>query len=116
MKKPCLTPAEWVARKIDPPDKLLGDLFTTTTRTLLSADTGLGKTMLAMGWAFSMHLGKNFLHWKGHRKTPVMYIDGEMPRDLMQERILVACDWFSVKPPKDGPLFLSREDFPDMPP
>src|SRR6478672_884886 len=65
--RPCLSPADWLDRAIEPPDRLLGDLFSTTARILFAADTGIGKTMLAMGWAFAMALGKDFLHWKGRR-------------------------------------------------
>jgi len=115
-KRPCLTPQQWMDRDIELPDNLLGDLFSTTSRILFSADTGLGKTMLGMAWAFALGLGQNFLHWRSIRKARVLYIDGEMPRDLMQERIELACEWFDVDPPKNGLKFLSREDYEDMEP
>jgi hypothetical protein len=115
--RPCLTPAQWLDRAIEPPDRLLGDLFSTTARILFAADTGLGKTMLAMAWAFSIALGKDFLHWKARRKARVLYIDGEMPRDLLQERIGLACKWFEIGAAEARNLsLLSREDFEDMPP
>ena len=51
------------------------------------------------------------------RKARVLYIDGEMPRDLMQERIKLACEWFDINPPEARYLsLLSREDFENMPP
>ena len=113
---PCLTPAAWAVRQIPPADFLLGELFSTTSRSLLNADTGLGKTMFAMALAFAMRLGRDFLHWQGRRPARVLFIDGEMPRDLMQERIAMACSWFGVDPPTHGLFFLSREDVEDMPP
>ena len=116
VQRPCLTPAQWLSRKIEPADNLLGELFSTTSRTLFAADTGAGKTMFGMACAFAMQLGRYFLRWRGRRHSRVLYIDGEMPRDLMQERIDLCCDWFDVDAPKDGPLFLSREDFEGMPP
>jgi AAA domain len=115
-KQRCLTPQQWMDRDIELPDTLLGDLFSTTSRILFSADTGLGKTMLGMAWAFALGLGQHFLHWRSIRKTRVLYIDGKMPRDLMQERIELACEWFDVDPPKNGLKFLSREDYEDMEP
>ena len=114
--RPCLTPAQWMAREIEPPDMLLGELFSTTSRILFSADTGIGKTMIAMAWAFAIGLGSDFLFWRSRRRVRVLYIDGEMPRDLLQERIELACKWFGVEPPDRGLMFLSREDFEDMPP
>ena len=40
--------ASWLNRDIPPLDRLLGDLLTTTTRMMLVAPTGLGKTNLAL--------------------------------------------------------------------
>ena len=40
---------------------------------------------LAMGLGMALHTG--FLHWRTARPARVLYIDGEMPRDLLQQRI-----------------------------
>ena len=114
---PVLTPAAWAAREIPAEDHLLGELFSTTSRAIFAADTGLGKTMLAVAFAFTIHLGSDFLHWKGPgRRRRVLFVDGEMPRELMRERIVAACGWFGVAPPSDGLFFLSREDVENMSP
>lgn len=111
-----LTPAAWLARQLPPPDHLMGELFSTTSRVLIAADTGLGKSMFALALALAMHLGRDFLRWRSHRPARVLVLDGEMPRDLLQERIRLACEWFDVTPPADGLFVLSREDVEDMPP
>jgi RecA-family ATPase len=104
-------------RQIEPTDHLLGQLFSTSTRALFSADTGLGKTMIGLGWAFAMCLGRDFMHWKSRRSARVLYIDGEMPRDLIQERIGEACKWFGVEPREAHRIaVVSTEDFEDAPP
>lgn len=115
-KKTPLTPAEWLSREHEPQDPLLGDLFTTSSRILLAAETGAGKTMFGIACAFAMTLGEDFLRWKSKRQARVLYIDGEMPIDLMMERIALACDWFDVDPPEEDLIILSREDYEDMPP
>jgi RecA-family ATPase len=116
--EPCLTLCQWLERDIDPLDALLGDLFSTTSRVLFFADTGVGKTMLALSWAFAMAFGRNFLHWRSRRKARVLYVDGEMPRDLMKERLEVMCKIFALKPDEiahsKGLTVLSSEDFEDM--
>jgi AAA domain len=113
----CLTPADWAARAIAPQDRLLGDLFSTTTRSQLSADTGLGKTMLALAMNFAMRLGLDFLHWSGQRQARVLIVDGEMPRELIKERLSAAESWFGVEVPiREGFYLLSHEDAEDMPP
>lgn len=111
-----LTPKQWDARAIEPEDFLLGAPFSTTSRGMVSAETGKGKTMLCIGIAYAAHLGRPFLHWKAGRACRVLYIDGEMPRDLMQERVRLGAGWFGHGLPADGLFFMSREDFEDMPP
>ena len=75
-----LTIADWMALEIEPLDPLLGELLTTTTRGLLAAPTGLGKTNIVVQLAMHMAAGKAFLHWDCPRPARVLYIDGEMSR------------------------------------
>jgi hypothetical protein len=117
-KHVCLTPAAWAARQIPPEDKLLGP-FSTTTRSQLSADTGLGKTMFGLALAFAIRLQRGFLHWEaGDRRPPrVLYLDGEMPAELIKARLAAAASWFDLQEPiEDGLFILSREDAEAMPP
>jgi RecA-family ATPase len=81
------TVEEWLSRELPPPDRLLGAWMTTTSRILLAADTGLGKTNLCMALAAHAAAGENFLHWRARRQAKVLYIDGEMSRGLYQCRI-----------------------------
>jgi hypothetical protein len=105
-----------MARKLPPPDYIMGELFSTTSRVLFSADTGLGKSMFALGLAMAIAQGRDFLHWRCRRSARVLIVDGEMPLDLLQERIGLACRWFGIEPPKDGLFIVSREDVEEMPP
>jgi AAA domain len=50
----------WADRRIPPPDRLLGDLVTTTTRMFLVGRTGLGKTMFGFAMACGMANGEGF--------------------------------------------------------
>jgi AAA domain len=65
-----------------------------------------------------MAFGRNFLHWRSRRKARVLYVDGEMPRDLMKERLEVMCKIFALKPDEIARskwlTVLSSEDFEDM--
>jgi Tfp pilus assembly protein PilF len=114
----CLSPAEWEARDLPPEDKLLGP-FSTTARAELSADTGLGKTMLGLALAHAMARGVPFLHWHPGRAGRVLYIDGEMPGELIQARLGAARSWFGLSEPlgRDRLCVLSKADVEDqMPP
>jgi hypothetical protein len=80
----------WVERDITPLDRLLGDLLTTTSRTFLVGRTGTGKTMLGLQIACHIAAGVDFLHWRAHRPARVLYIDGEMPAELIRSRSIDA--------------------------
>jgi hypothetical protein len=105
----------WVEREIPLRDRLLGDLLSTTTRMLLVADTGLGKTNFALAVVFAVAQGAGFLHWLGtgepHR---VLYVDGEMSVRLMRDRIEDAIRRAGSRPA--GVFVLNTEDFAEMPP
>jgi hypothetical protein len=112
---PPLTPAAWLARDLPPEDLLLGHLLSTTSRAMLAADTGLGKTMLGLAIATAVCLGCEFMHWAGGGKPRrVLVIDGEMPRELMRSRIADAHRWFGIDPMIDGLFLLSLEDVREM--
>ena len=76
----------WAARDIPEPDYLLGNLITTTSRAFLVGRTGLGKTMLALAIAVGAASGRGFLNWRSSRPARVLYIDGEMPAELIKAR------------------------------
>ena len=97
---------------------MLGELLGFDTRMMLVANTGCGKTMVALALAVAAYLGRDFLGWKATgERLRVLFVDGEMPKTLMQQRIKAAFAWFGEDPADhtDGIWFLSREDFPDTP-
>lgn len=98
----------WLTRDIPEPDRLLGDLLTTTTRVFLIGRTGLGKTMLALDMAASVAAGVPFLHWPAGRPARVLYIDGEMPAELIKPRLRATLD--RVGPIPTGNLRIMSRD------
>ena len=80
----------WRKRELPGRDYLLENVFCTTSRWLISGDTGIGKTLFANELGFAMGASANFLNWHGvARSLPprIMYLDGEMPAETMKERI-----------------------------
>jgi hypothetical protein len=85
---PPLTLDEWRYRDLPDPDVLMGSWLSTTSRVLISAATGLGKTNFGLALAMRCSSGMDFLHWKSRRRCRVLYIDGEMSRPLLRQRVL----------------------------
>jgi hypothetical protein len=85
---PPLTLDEWRSRNLPDPDFIMGHWLTTTSRVLLTAATGLGKTNFGLALGMRVAAGIDFLHWQAHRTARVLYIDGEMSRRLLRQRVL----------------------------
>jgi hypothetical protein len=103
-----LTLDEWLARELAEPDPLLGSWLTTTSRVLLNAPTGIGKTMFAIAMAIAIAGALGFLHWRGVRPARVLFIDGEMSRRLLRQRLTDEVSRIGIRPP--GMHILSHED------
>ena len=106
--QPPLTIEEWLARNLPAPDFIMGNWLSTTTRGLLVGPTGLGKTNLALALALNIAAGKDFLHWRGRRPCKGLYVDGEMSRRLLRQRIEDAVNRLGERPA--GFHALSHED------
>jgi len=112
---PPLKIQEWLDRDdLSEPDCLMGSWLTTTTRSLLVAPTGLGKSNFGMALGMHVAAGKDFLHWKGKRPARVLNIDGEMSRRLYRDRIRDAVNRIGEIP--SGFHALSREDLEELKP
>jgi DNA polymerase I-like protein with 3'-5' exonuclease and polymerase domains len=113
----CLAPltlAEWRARELPPLDPVMGEMFTTTTRMILHADTGLGKTHFGVALLGHAASGTDFLHWSSSQPRRVLYIDGEMSRRLFKERLEDMMRRLGASPP--GFLAFNREDIESFAP
>jgi hypothetical protein len=109
-----LAASEWLSRELPPAVPILGAWMTTTSRILLSADTGIGKTNVCMAIAGHAAAGVDFLHWRAYRPARVLYVDGEMSRRLLKERIEDLARRLGFTP--EGLNFLSREDVENFEP
>jgi len=54
---------------------------------MVYAPRGLGKTLFALGLAHAVAGGAPFLRWHAPTPRSVLYVDGEMPAVVMQERL-----------------------------
>jgi hypothetical protein len=103
-----LTLADWAERDLPPPDYICGNWLTTTSRAMIVAPTGLGKTMFALGLGMAIAGGRDFLRWHGVRPTRVLFIDGEMSNRLLKQRLADETARLGFSP--NSFFALSRED------
>src|SRR5262249_17542646 len=77
---------------LTPRKKLLGDWFAEGDCGFIYAFRGVGKTWLAEAMAGTIAKGKGKLaDWEAHEPCKVLYIDSEMPADLMRARSIGLC-------------------------
>jgi putative DNA primase/helicase len=55
---------------------------------MIFAERGIGKTFIAICLGIAVALGIDFLKWKVKKARKVLYVDGEMPVNSMQERLI----------------------------
>ncbi len=106
------TIAELLPIESEPRAEAWGPIITLFNLAMIWAKTGIGKTFFALKLAHSMASGIPFLKWRPSRKFKVLYIDGEMGRVAIRDRIIemdasegsLECKDFSV---------VSFDDFTD---
>lgn len=54
---------------------------------MIYASRGVGKTHVAIGLAYAAACGGSFWNWDAERSFRTLYLDGEMPGEVLQERI-----------------------------
>jgi hypothetical protein len=72
---------------IPPRQKLLSDWFLEGDLGFVFAPRGLGKTWIALGIGTAIAGGETCGPWRAHGKHRVLYIDGEMPCESIDQRI-----------------------------
>jgi hypothetical protein len=111
---PPLSLDEWRNRDLPEPDLIMGHWLSTTSRILLTAATGLGKTNYGFALGIRCAAAVNFLHWQAHRAMRVLVIDGEMSRRLLRQRVLDEAARLGESP--ETFFALSHEDIPSFKP
>ncbi len=82
---------------------------------MLYAQRGVGKTHVALGIAYAVASGGQFLRWQASQPRNVLYVDGEMPGRLLQERLDAIIAGAERLPPEmDGSFRLLAMDTQDI--
>ena len=78
---------EFIQLQIPPRENILTPWLPQQGLTMIYASRGVGKTFVALGIAHAVVTGTSFLKWSAPKPRGVLYLDGEMPAPLMQERL-----------------------------
>lgn len=78
---------------------------------MVFASRGIGKTHFALAVAYAVGTGGAFLRWKAAKPAKVLYLDGELPGVVMQQRLLMHCP---ATEPAPGFLRVFTPDLPEM--
>lgn len=82
-----VTARDLLTRELPPREMLLSPWLTSQSLTMIHAWRGTGKTHVALGIAYALASGGDFLHWRAERPVPVLYLDGEMPGAVLKDRV-----------------------------
>jgi putative DNA primase/helicase len=66
---------------------------------MIYSPRGVGKTLLGLTSAYAIAAGANFLGFQIERPRKILYLDGEMPAQTMQERLAAIIGGFLEEPP-----------------
>jgi putative DNA primase/helicase len=86
---------------------LLKPWLTTTGLVMIDAQPGHGKTWLALSVGYAVAAGAPLLDWASEHRGRVLYVDGELPGELLQKRLRT----LGPPLPEGDLLVLSRAQF-----
>lgn len=78
--------SEFLSLELPPRENMLTPWLPTQGLVMVYGPRGIGKTHFAMGVAVAVASGGRFLKWEASKPFGVLYLDGEMPAVVVQER------------------------------
>jgi putative DNA primase/helicase len=79
--------ASFLNLELPPRELLLDPVLPAKGLAMLYAPRGMGKTFVALGLAYAVASGGQFWTWKAAAPRRVLYVDGEMPAQALQDRL-----------------------------
>jgi DnaB helicase-like protein/AAA domain-containing protein/Homeodomain-like domain-containing protein len=97
-----LAATEFLKLELPPRQKILAPWLQEKGLVMVYSLRGLGKTLLGMSSAYAIAAGADFLGFSSSGKPrKILYIDGEMPVETMQERLAAIVGGITQQPPAD---------------
>jgi putative DNA primase/helicase len=96
-----VTLGDFLRRDFPPREMLLAPWMPVKGIALAFAPRGIGKTHFALGTAYAVASGGEFLKWAAPKPRKVLVIDGEMPAIALKERWQEIVDKSPMEPPSE---------------
>jgi putative DNA primase/helicase len=109
---------EFLMREFLPREIMFAPWLPTQGIAMIHAERGIGKTHVALGTAWAIHVGAGFLRWTAPQPRRVLLLDGEMPAVVLKERLARIAE-VSENPAQRANLKiaaadLTRDGLPDL--
>jgi hypothetical protein len=78
--------SDFVAQPLPQREYVLAPILPERGLVMLYAPRGVGKTQVAFNIGWAVACGQPFLRWYALKPRRVLYVDGEMPQELLQQR------------------------------
>ncbi len=79
--------ADFLALELPPRENILNPWLPRQGLAMIHSKRGAGKTFVALNIGYAVASGGSFLRWQAPRPAGVLFIDGEMPSGIIQERL-----------------------------
>jgi len=77
---------DFMEQDLPKPEMILDPIIQAKSLTMVHAYRGVGKTFFAMSIAYAVATSQKFLRWHAKKPAKVLYVDGEMQANILQER------------------------------
>jgi hypothetical protein len=78
---------DFVEMDLPPREMVLAPILPAQGLAMLFSKRGVGKTYLSLGIALAVARGGSFLLWRAFKPRKVLFVDGELPANTLQQRI-----------------------------
>jgi hypothetical protein len=100
--------SDFLAMELPPRENILAPLLPRQGLVMIHSTRGIGKTFVSLNIGYAVTCGGSFLRWAAPQPAGVLYLDGEMPANVIQERLAQIVQCSALEPQK--PLLIMSPD------
>jgi hypothetical protein len=110
-----ITVRELLELEVKPREYVLDPILRSRETAMVYAWRGVGKTYFSLGAAYAIAAGDRIFSWTAPMPRRVVYIDGEMPIEVLKDRMAALIGGAATEPPSDDYLRIITADLQDGP-